>query len=47
MKKIQFVEQFMTLSEDRRAVIVGLGLVLLVWIGVITKVPWPVFGWWK
>jgi len=32
------------LSEDWVAVIIGLGLVALVWIGVIADVPWPLFG---
>ena len=35
------------LSEDWLAVIIGLGLVILVWIGAITNVPWPLFGLWK
>jgi len=47
MKKIQFTEQLTSLNEDWQALIVGLALVLLVWIGVIAKVPWPIFGWWK
>lgn len=32
------------LSEDWWAVIIGLGLAALVWAGVITRVPWPLFG---
>lgn len=32
------------LGEDWLAVIIGLGLVVLVWIGAIAKVPWPLFG---
>lgn len=47
MKKSKFIEQVGALNEDWRAVIVGLALVILVWIGVIAKVPWPIFGWWK
>ena len=35
------------LSEDWLAVIVGLLLVVLVWIGAIAQVPWPLFGWFK
>ncbi|MGD2207401.1 MAG: hypothetical protein PVH17_11550 [Anaerolineae bacterium] len=35
------------LSEDWLAVIIGLGLVLLVWIGAISNVPWPLFGFLK
>lgn len=35
------------LGEDWIAVIIALGLVLLVWIGVITNVPWPLFGFLK
>ena len=33
-----------TINEDWLAVIIGLVLVGLVWIGVITKVPWPLIG---
>ena len=36
-----------SLSEDWLAVIIGLGLVALVWLGVITNVPWPLFGFLK
>ena len=32
------------LGKDWLAVIIGLGLVALVWIGAITNVPWPLFG---
>ena len=32
------------LGEDWLAVIVGLILVALIWIGLITEVPWPLFG---
>lgn len=39
--------QLAGLSEDWLAVIIGLGLVVLVWIGAITNVPWPLFGLWK
>ena len=35
------------LSEDWLAVIIGLALVALVWLGVIGRVPWPLFGFWK
>jgi len=35
------------LGEDWLAVIIGLGLVALVWFGAITKVPWPLFGFLK
>jgi hypothetical protein len=35
------------LSEDWLALIIGLGLVALVWIGAITNVPWPLFGFLK
>lgn len=35
------------LGEDWLALIVGLILTALVWIGVIVKIPWPVFGWLK
>lgn len=35
------------LGEDWLALIIGSILTALVWIGVITKIPWPVFGWLK
>ena len=35
------------LSEDWLAVIIGLGLAALVWLGVIANVPWPLFGFLK
>jgi hypothetical protein len=35
---------FSQLSEDWLAVIVGLALVILTWVGVITEVPWPLLG---
>jgi hypothetical protein len=35
------------LSEDWQAVIIGMGLALLVWLGVIKSIPWPLFGIWK
>ena len=38
---------FVTLGEDWLALIIGLTLALLVWIGVIVEIPWPVFGWLK
>jgi hypothetical protein len=33
-----------SMDEDWLAVIIGLVLVGLVWIGVITNVPWPLIG---
>ena len=33
-----------TLTEDWWSVVIGLALVLLVWLGVLGKVPWPLFG---
>jgi hypothetical protein len=38
---------FSRLSEDWLTVIVGLILVFLTWVGVITEVPWPLFGFLK
>lgn len=35
----------LVLGEDWLALIIGLTLAALVWIGVIVKIPWPVFGW--
>jgi hypothetical protein len=35
------------LGEDWLAVIIGLGLVLLVWVDAIAHVPWPLFGFLK
>lgn len=35
------------LSEDWLAVVIGLCLVVLVWLGVIVNVPWPLFGFLK
>ena len=35
----------MKINEDWMSVIIGLVLVLLVGIGVLGKLPWPVFGW--
>ena len=32
------------LSEDWLSVVIGLALVALVWIGVLGKIPWPLFG---
>ncbi len=37
----------LNLSGDWLAVIIGLGLAFLVWMGVITNVPWPLFGLFK
>ena len=34
-------------NEDWLALLIGLTLALLVGIGVLVKVPWPVFGWLK
>jgi len=34
-------------SEDRLSLIIGLALALLAGIGVLVKIPWPVFGWLK
>jgi hypothetical protein len=31
------------LSEDWLAVVIGLGLVVLVWLGAIASMPWPLF----
>ena len=38
---------FARLGEDWLAVIVGLALVLLTWIGVIVEAPWPLLGFLK
>ena len=38
---------FSRLGEDWIAVIIGLVLVVLVRIGVIANIPWPLFGIWK
>ena len=32
------------LSEDWLSVIIGLALLLLIWLGAIAEVPWPLFG---
>lgn len=34
-------------SEDWWAAIIGLTLAALVWLGAITHVPWPLFGFLK
>lgn len=34
-------------NEDWLALIIGLMLALLTGIGVLLKIPWPVFGWLK
>ncbi len=34
-------------NEDWLALIIGLALALLVGIGVLGKIPWPMFGWLK
>ena len=31
-------------SEDWLAVIIGLVLVLIVWIGLVERIPWPLLG---
>ena len=33
------------INEDWMSVIVGLAIVVLVWIGILGKPPWPLFGW--
>jgi hypothetical protein len=33
----------MKLSEDWMAVIVGLAVVVLIWIGILGSLPWPLF----
>ncbi len=38
---------FSKLGEDWLAVIIGLFLVLFTWLGAITDVPWPLFGFLK
>jgi hypothetical protein len=35
------------LSEDWLSVIIGLLVVLVVALGALAKVPWPLFGWFK
>ena len=35
------------LSEDWLSVLVGLLVVLLVALGGLSKVPWPLFGWFR
>jgi hypothetical protein len=32
------------ISEDWMSVIIGLGIVVLVWISLLGKPPWPLFG---
>jgi hypothetical protein len=34
----------MKLSEDWWAVIIGLGMTVLVWINILGKPPWPIWG---
>ncbi len=34
-------------SEDWLALIIGLTLAWLAGVGVLVKIPWPVFGWLK
>ena len=38
---------FTGISTDWWAVIIGLALAGLVWIGALTNVPWPLFGFLK
>ncbi|MBN1919923.1 MAG: hypothetical protein JW892_01655 [Anaerolineae bacterium] len=47
MARKQKISSAVALGEDWLALIIGLTLTALVWIGVITKIPWPVFGWLK
>lgn len=35
------------LSEDWLSVVIGLVVVLMVALGAMTRVPWPLFGWFK
>jgi hypothetical protein len=35
------------LNEDWLSVLVGLLVVLLIALGGLAKVPWPLFGWFK
>lgn len=37
----------MKLNEDWLSVIVGLGITVLVWVGVLGKLPWPIIGFLK
>jgi hypothetical protein len=32
------------LSEDWLAVIIAFGMIILIWMGVLPKLPWPVLG---
>lgn len=34
----------LTINEDWLAVIIGLVLVVLVWLGIVADVPWPLIG---
>lgn len=34
----------LTINEDWLAVIIGLVLVVLVWMDIVTDVPWPLIG---
>ncbi len=36
-----------TLNEDWLAVVIGLTLVALTWVGIIIEVPWPLWGFLK
>ena len=33
------------ISEDWLAVLIGFVLALFVGVGLITRIPWPIFGW--
>ena len=35
------------LSEDWLSVIIAFGLIILIWIGVLPKLPWPILGLFK
>jgi len=34
----------MKLSEDWLAVIIAFAIIILIWIGILGKLPWPLFG---
>jgi hypothetical protein len=37
----------MKINEDWLSVILGLGITVLVWIGILGKLPWPIIGFLK
>jgi hypothetical protein len=37
----------MKLNEDWWATIIGLGIVVLIWINILPKLPWPIIGFLK